>query len=331
VAKSNTYIIAEVNTSHFGEMDQAKKLISAAIEAGANCVKFQSWSENSLYSEDYYEDNPIARRFTSKFSLDETQLLELSQFARKSGIDFASTPYSKQEVDFLVEECQVPFIKIASMDLNNYSFLKYIASTAKPIILSTGMGSLDEILEAVNLIESLNPGKLTVLHCISLYPAPDEYLNLRNITMLADTFAGIRIGFSDHSKGKLASIAAVALGAEVIEKHVTLNSDKIGMDNQMAMEFLDFSQMVREIRLLETMLGTRQRILTDEEFGKRALMRRSLTLLRSKREGETLAIEDLDMKRPGTGIQVTEIDSILGRKVNRDIEPNRLLKWSDLI
>jgi N-acetylneuraminate synthase len=331
VAKSNTYIIAEVNTSHFGEMDQAKKLISAAIEAGANCVKFQSWSENSLYSEDYYEDNPIARRFTSKFSLDETQLLELSQFARKSGIDFASTPYSKQEVDFLVEECQVPFIKIASMDLNNHSFLKYIASTAKPIILSTGMGSLDEILEAVNLIESLNPGKLTVLHCISLYPAPDEYLNLRNITMFTDTFAGIRIGFSDHSKGKLASIAAVALGAEVIEKHVTLNSDKIGMDNQMAMEFLDFSQMVREIRLLETMLGTRQRILTDEEFGKRALMRRSLTLLRSKREGETLAIEDLDMKRPGTGIQVTEIDKILGRKVNRDIEPNRLLKWSDLI
>jgi N-acetylneuraminate synthase len=140
ISQSNTpYIIAEMNTSHFGSMETAKKMIEQAKDSGCNCVKFQSWSADTLYSENYYVENPIAKRFVNKFALSESELIEVAQHSKKIGIDFSSTPYSKSEVDFLLYKCDAAFIKVASMDLNNYPFLDYIARTGAPIVLSTGM------------------------------------------------------------------------------------------------------------------------------------------------------------------------------------------------
>ena len=146
------YIVAEMGTNHNGNMDKAKKMIDAAKESGCNCVKFQSWTSDTLYSKTVYEANPIAKRMVDRFSLSEKQLWEAAEYCSMVGIDFSSTPYSKQEVDFLVDNCKAPYVKIASMDLNNYPFLHYIAKKMVPIILSTGMADLDEIHKAVNTI-----------------------------------------------------------------------------------------------------------------------------------------------------------------------------------
>ena len=166
------YFVAEFNTSHNGSIDTAKEMIHQAKEVGCDCVKFQSWSTESLYSKTYYDENPIAKRFVKKFALNESELLELAMCCKEVGIGFASTPYSKQEVDFLIDQCDVPYIKVASMDLVTYPFLEYIAKKNIPIVLSTGMGDMEEIKKAVSVIEKAGNKKICILHCISIYPAP---------------------------------------------------------------------------------------------------------------------------------------------------------------
>ena len=165
---STPYIVAEVNSSHNGNVDVVKQMITAAAEAGCNCVKFQSWSAESLYSQSYYKDNPIAKRIVSKFSLSAEQLKEMSEYAREKGIDFSSTPYSCEEVDYLIDECKAPFVKIASMDLNNLKYLRYVAKKDIPIVLSTGMSTIEEIKKAVKTIEDEGNRQICLLHCISI-------------------------------------------------------------------------------------------------------------------------------------------------------------------
>ena len=239
------YIVAEVNTSHFGNIDIAKKMIDSVKKAGCDCVKFQSWTEDTLYSETYYKENPIAKRFTKKFCFSENELNTLADYCFENNINFASTPYSKKEVDFLVKRTDVPYIKVASMDLVNYPYLDYIARTGVPIILSTGMSSLDEIKKAINVIELAGNTNICILHCISIYPAKPETLQLNNILMLRQEFPNYPIGFSDHSEGPEISAATIALGSCMIEKHFTLDSSKIGMDNQMASEPEEMATLVR--------------------------------------------------------------------------------------
>ena len=178
------YFIAELNTSHFGDLEKAKKMIDMVKECGGDCVKFQSWSEHTLYSNEYYKENPIAKRFVKKFSMSEMQLKELSDYSRLIGIDFASTPYSIEEADFLIKECQVPFIKVASMDINNHPYLRYLAKTKSAIILSTGMADFEEIVKAVDVLESAGAENVCVLHCVSIYPVSPALVNLNNIKMV---------------------------------------------------------------------------------------------------------------------------------------------------
>ena len=239
------YFVAEVNSSHNGNVEVAKQMIAAAAEAGCDCVKFQSWSAESLYSQSYYKDNPIAKRIVAKFSLTAEQLKDMAAYAREIGIDFSSTPYSYEEVDYLIDECQVPFVKIASMDLNNLKYLRYIAKKNVPIVLSTGMSTMDEIKRAVKTIEDEGNKQICLLHCISIYPPETETIHLNNIIGLREVFPNYPIGFSDHSHGVEMAVAATALGAALIEKHLTLDSKKIGMDNQMATEPEEMAQMVR--------------------------------------------------------------------------------------
>ena len=325
-----TYIIAELNTSHFGSLEVACKLIDSVKDSGADCVKFQSWSDTSLYSENFYRENPMAKRFMTKFALSDQELKYLRDYAVGNDLDFASTPYSHNEADFLVNQCDVPFIKVASMDLNNLIFLKDIAQMGVPIFLSTGMGEVNEINAALKVITDHGNSQIVILHCVSLYPTPDPLLNLNNIIGLRREFGDFLIGYSDHSLGDLATFAAVALGSSVIEKHVTLDSKKIGLDNQMAMEFLDFRNMILGVRRLEQMLGKTERSLSSAEMNKSLEMRRSITARRDLLEGEVLTLEKIDFKRPGTGIPLKHLHSILGKRVKSKIPRDFLVTWDDL-
>lgn len=323
------YIIAELNSSHNGDLDVARKMIDAAAKAGCDCVKFQSWSVDSLYSKSYYKGNPIAKRFVKKFSLKPEHLKELSGYCKEKGIDFSSTPYSEAEVDFLIDECHAPFVKIASMELNNIDFLKYIGMKEVPVILSTGMGDFDEILRAVDALQSVGNHDLALLHCVSLYPTRLETMNLKNISGLRKAFPGIPIGFSDHSADDAAAVATVALGAAIIEKHFTLDSKKIGMDNGMAMEAEPFEIMVSKCRNVFKGLGSEMREVYPEEYKQREKMRRSVIVVRDLPAGHVLERSDLYAKRPGTGISPDKIDDLVGKRLICSVEADTLLSEDD--
>lgn len=324
------YIVAELNTSHFGDMKIAKEMILQAKVAGCDCVKFQSWSADTLYSQSYYKENPIAKRFVNKFSIDNIKFKELAQYARDVDIDFASTPYSIDEAAFLVSECDVPFIKIASMELNNHPYLIQLGRLGVPLVLSTGMGSLDEIARAVETIESTGNRSLVILHCTSVYPAPPEIIRLQNIGGLRSEFPRYPIGYSDHSIGLEIPAASVALGACLIEKHFTLDSSRIGMDNQMATEPKEMKQMVDACFNVHAALGGGSRILGVDERAQIGLMRRSMVALKDLRQGELLSEESIEFKRPGNGIPPSDYRIYIGRKLERDIDAGSLIFDKDL-
>jgi len=324
------YIVAELNTSHFGDIEKAKEMIEAAKKAGCDCVKFQSWSEESLYSETYYARNPMARRFIKRFSFSADELFLLSEFCKDLEIDFSSTPYSKEEVDFLVDKCKVPFLKVASMDLVNLDLLAHMSSKQIPIVLSTGMGSIEEIEEAVETIVESGNNRICILHCVSLYPTQIQEMNLQNILGLREIFGDFPIGFSDHSEGSALAIAATALGAALIEKHFTLDKTKIGMDNQMAMETNELAQMIQGCRDVFLSLGDKERKVSESEINQRKIMRRSLVSSRDLAVGHTIQRDDIIFKRPGDGIQISDIDSVVGKTVIKNIPSNCIIEQSDI-
>ena len=324
------YIVAEVNTSHSGKIDTAKEMIDRAKETGCSCVKFQSWTKDSLYSKTYYDENPIAKRFVQKFSFSEEQLMEVSLYCKDRGIAFASTPYSPAEVDFLVEKCNAPYIKVASMDLVNYPYLEYIARCGVPIVLSTGMGTMEEVRRAVATIEDAGNRNMCLLHCISIYPPEISTIRLNNIVGLRQAFPNYPIGFSDHSLGTEMATAAVALGAAMIEKHLTLDRTKIGMDNQMATEPEEMAQMVRQCQNVYTAMGGMERIVLPAEMEQRGKMRRSVIASRDLPAGTVLTKDDLSAKRPGTGIPVERINELVGKMLVRDVKADTLILDADL-
>jgi len=327
---SQPYIVAEVNTSHSGNIETAKEMIDRAKEAGCACVKFQSWSKDSLYSKTYYDENPIAKRFVQKFSFSEAQLTEVARYCKESGVSFASTPYSEAEVDFLVDQCDAPYIKIASMDLVNYPFLEYIGNRGVPIVLSTGMATMEEVKNAVAVIEKTGNRNMCLLHCISIYPPEISTIHLNNILGLRQEFPNYPIGFSDHSLGTEMAAAAVALGAALIEKHLTLDRSKIGMDNQMATEPEEFALMVRQCRNVNEALGGTERIVLPAELEQRKKMRRSIIVTRDLPAGTVLTRSDLGAKRPGTGLPVEKIEDLVGKVLAREVKADTLILETDL-
>ncbi len=324
------YIVAEVNTSHFGDMGIAKQMIDHAKEIGCDCVKFQSWSTDTLYSKSYYDENPIAKRFVKKFSFSENELLELSTYCQNTGISFASTPYSNKEVDFLVGEGAAPYIKVASMDLTNYPFLKYIAETGAPIVLSTGMAEMDEIKKAVDTIESTGNRNICLLHCIAIYPAEASTIQLNNILGLRKAFPNYPIGYSDHSMGTEIAAAAVALGACMIEKHFTLDNTKIGMDNQMATEPEEMAELVQMCQNVQIALGNFERVVSPTELEQRKKIRRSIVASVDLKAGQILSADDLETKRPGSGLPPEKINELIGKTIIRDIEQDSFILEADL-
>lgn len=323
------YIVAELNTSHFGDMDIAHDMIRQAKLAGCDCVKFQSWSAETLYCDGYYKANAIAKRMVKKFALENAQLLELSQHAKEVGIDFSSTPYSIEEAHFLTESCNVPFIKIASMELDNHPYLNELGELGIPLVLSTGMGHWDEIISAVHTIQATNNNQLIILHCTSVYPSPPSIIRLNNILGLRSEFPLHPIGYSDHSIGIEIPAAATALGACLIEKHFTLDSKRIGMDNQMATEPKEMQELVRACNSVYAAMGGSVRILCPEEQSQIHKMRRSMVSKAALPAGTVLDTEHIEFKRPGTGISPSCYRPYMGRTLRRPIESGMVIQPDD--
>ena len=319
------YIVSEVNSSHNGSMELAKQMIDASVEIGCDCVKFQSWSVESLYSKTYYDANPISKRFVKKFSMSPEQLRELARYCAEKRISFSSTPYSEEEVDFLVSECNVPYVKIASMELNNPKFLRYIGEKHVPIILSTGMSTFEEVDDAVKILHDAGVEQMVILHCVSIYPTILTNVNINNIIGLRERYPMHPIGFSDHTEGDAAAVAAVALGVGVIEKHLTLDKSKVGMDNGMATEPTVFKELVNKCRDIQIAMGSKERVLIQQELDQRRNMRRSLVATRDIHAGDVIQESDLYAKRPGTGIAPNHADLVIGKVATSDIPADTII------
>lgn len=325
------YIVAELNTSHFGDIAVAKEMISQAKAAGCDCIKFQSWSADSLYSESYYKENKIAKRIITKFSLSNMQLKELSNYAKEKKIDFASTPYTIEEAKFLVDECGVPFIKIASMELNNIPYLQQLGSLGAPLVLSTGMGTLNEIVAAVETIQNTGNDQLIILHCTSVYPAQPSIVRLQNIVGLRSEFPNYPIGYSDHSQGIEIPAASIALGACLVERHFTLDNSRIGMDNQMATEPEEMKSIVLACNKVYAALGGMGRLISEEEKDQTLKMRRSVVAKLDIKPGDVITDNNIEFKRPGTGISPDKFKSVIGKKAIKEIEVGTIVQMDDLV
>ena len=313
------YVSAEINTGHFGNVELAVKAVEAARNADCDCIKFQSWKPESLFTSRYLADHRIERRMFERLSLGYSELKELSQHAASIGIDFCSTPYSFAEVDELISLENVPFIKIASMDINNHEFLRYAGSTGIPIVLSTGMAEMDEVRRGVASILSTGNRDLVLLHCTSVYPTADEELNLLNVQTFRAEFPDVVVGYSDHSLGVLASPIAVGMGAALLEKHFTLDKSKPGFDNSMALNVDELSTFVRQCKLAGEMLGSPDRHVSDAEKKSRSNMRRSIYVNGPIREGEPIRREHLQLKRPAAGLGPDQLDRVIGRVAKVDL------------
>ena len=336
---SAPYVIAEIGANHNGDMDLAKVMIDSAVACGADAVKFQSWTPKTLIAKEEYDRNQkytdsVKKHFGSlkemvdKYYLREDQHFELKEYCDFKNVVFCSTPFSIYEAD-LLQKCDVPFFKVASMDINNYQLLNYLAPLGKPIILSTGMSTLAEIDNAVELLIKKGCKDLALLHCIAIYPPAYEDINLNNITMLQQTF-GLPVGFSDHSIGVAITLSSVALGACIIEKHFTSDKDLPGWDHDISADPAEMTVICKESKNIVKSMGSFVRIVSKAEQEKKLKFRRSLVITKNLKAGHVLTGEDITSKRPGTGIPPELMDQLIGRKLVVDIAEDSLLKWNDI-
>lgn len=332
------YVIAEVGSNHNGDMDLCRRLIDAAAAAGAHAVKFQSWSESSLIAKEEYDRNPSysdkkkhfgsLRDMVKAYQFTPEMHREADAYCRTRGIAFCSSVFAPDEAD-LLESLKVPFYKIASMDAVNLPLLDYVARKGRPVVISTGMCTLAEIERAVETVRRAGNEQAVLLHCVSIYPPDYEMIHLRNIKMLNKAF-DVPVGFSDHTLGTAISLAAIAVGAAVIEKHFTLDKGMEGWDHAVSANPEDMRVITTEGKNIFTALGVSHRIVTDAEMVKRRSFRRSLVARHALPKGHVITQADLDAKRPGTGIGPDEMAYVMGRTLNRNVEADELIRWKDV-
>lgn len=335
------YIIAEIGANHNGDMELAKKLVLQAKEAGADCVKFQSWTKDSVLSRKKYEDNYFLdddyrnredytlEEIVDAYSITEEELLAMKKLADEVGIDCTSTPFSKKEVDFLVDHLETPFIKVASMDLNNYPFLTYLAKKGKPIVISTGLSELYEIDKAVKTIEQAGNNQIVILHCVSTYPPVDRDIHLNNIRTLMAAYPDYPVGFSDHTLGTTIPLASVALGVCIIEKHFTLDKNMEGWDHKVSATKDEMQDIVIGAQRINEALGS-FRITATESDEKKREFRRSIVLTRAMEKGHVITENDIGYKRPGSGLSPDMTNIVIGLSINKDLPYDHILTQEDL-
>ncbi len=329
-----TYIIAEMSANHNQDFNQAVKIIEAAKEAGADAIKLQTYTPDTMTIDcdnQYFEIKgtlwggyTLYDLYREAYTPWEWQP-KLKAVANELGLDFFSTPFDCSAVDFL-ESMEVPAYKVASFENSDLQLLKYIAQTGKPIIMSNGMATLAEIDEAIRTIRLTGNIQLALLKCTSAYPSPPEAINLRTIPHLAQTF-GLPVGLSDHTLGVTVPAAAVSLGACLVEKHFTLSRSIPGPDCAFSLEPSEFKTMVAAVRVTEKALGKVQYGKTEEEQDS-SVFRRSLFVVRNIRAGEPFTTENVRSIRPGYGLPPRCLDQILGRRADNDIERGTPLTWA---
>ena len=319
----------DVAANHNGDFNKAKELIIAAAKNGADAVKFQTYTAEKLYSKKtpiFSKDNTNPFDLIKKYQHPREWLPLLNDIANENNIDFASTPFDYEAVD-LLEEIDVPFYKIASPEIVDLELIDYIAKKQKPIVLSTGMSFLSDIEDAVKVILKNNNKKIIILHCNTLYPTPKEAVNLKAIETLEQAFK-FPIGFSDHTLGIHISLAAVSMGARVIEKHFTLNKKDEGPDHKFSIEPQELKDLVSKIRDIESAMGTGRKephkLELEENFEKG---RRSIIANQKIPKGTFLTKDMLIIKRPGYGIKPKFIHILEGRKAQVDIEEDPWITW----
>jgi len=328
------YIIAEISANHNQDYNRAVKLIKAVKDAGADAVKLQTYTPDTLTincSNEYFtigkgtiwEGKNLYDLYDEAYTPWEWQP-NLKKFAEIIGIDLFSTPFDTSSVDFLYA-MDVPAYKIASFEIVDLPLIKKVAETGKPVIMSTGMASLSEIEDAVCTIRNAGNDQIALLKCTSAYPALPEEMNLRTIPHLAEAFQ-VPVGLSDHTLGIAAPVAAVALGACIIEKHFTLSRSVSGPDSAFSLEPNEFRTMVDAIRQTERSLGQIQYEVSEHEKASK-VFRRSLFVVKDMKKGDIFSTENVRSIRPGYGLSPKYIDIILGRKASRDVIRGTPLTW----
>ena len=356
--KTKCYIIAEAGVNHNGSIDMAKQLIDIAAEAGADAVKFQTFKAEKVISKyapkaDYQKKTTAETEtqldMVKKLELDESAHAILIEHCRARNIEFLSTPFDFESIDLLAHKINLEHLKIPSGEITNGPYLLYIAQTGKPVILSTGMSTLGEVETALGglafgyLNNSDTPSlqnfqnaycsdagravlkeKVILLHCTTEYPAPFEDVNLRVMKTMQHAF-GLPVGLSDHTPGIAVPIAAVALGAAVIEKHFTLNRNLPGPDHKASLEPNELKAMVTAIRQVETALGNGQKIPSVSEWKNREIARKSIVAVDPIKMGDLFSTDNIAVKRPGNGLSPTTYWTLLGRQAQKSYDTDEMI------
>ena len=333
---NHTLVIAEAGVNHNGDLNLAFQLVEAAAQAGANVVKFQSFHAQELATEQAdkaaYQKETTGEAETQlgmlqKLELTPEQHLKLIDYCEACGIEFLSTAFDPVSIDLLTS-FKLQRWKIPSGEITNLPYLRKIGCLKQPVILSTGMANLGEIEAAIDVLEQAGTSRdlITVLHCTTEYPAPLDEVNLRAMQTIAQAF-GVAVGYSDHTDGIAVPIAAVAMGATVIEKHLTLDRTMDGPDHQASLEPDQFAAMVQGIRATERALGDGIKRPTASERANLPIVRKSLVAARAIQAGEPFTAANITPKRPGTGISPMYWDALIGRKAPRAYAPDDLIEW----
>lgn len=330
-----TYIIAEMSANHAGSIDRAKEIIKAAKDVGADCIKIQTYTPDTITMDcdnEYFhidggtwDGENLYKLYGKAYTPWEWQG-ELKQYAADIGIDFFSTPFDKTSVDFL-ESIGVDFYKIASFELVDIPLIRYVASKGKPIIMSTGMSTLAEIDEAVRTIRAEGNNEIALLRCASAYPAVTDEMNLATMRNMAEVF-NVPVGLSDHSMGSVGAVTAVALGARIIEKHFCLSRDIENPDSTFSMEPSEFKAMVSDVRQAEIAIGGVSYGPTKQELGNK-VFRKSIFISQDVDRGMTLTEENIRVIRPGYGMEPKYYSEVIGKVAARDLKRGEPLKFGD--
>lgn len=325
-------IIAEAGVNHNGDINIAKKLVDEAKRCGADIVKFQTFNPKKLASKnatmaDYQKENlgieESQDKMLSKLSLKKEEYIELADYCKSIGIKFLSTPFEIESIHFLNELQDI--WKIPSGEITNYPYLVEIAKTGKDVILSTGMSTLEEVDEALDVLRKNGVGDVTLLHCTTNYPTPMRDVNLNAMLTLKE-HCDCKVGYSDHTNGNEVPIAAVAMGAKVIEKHFTLDRNMEGPDHKASLETNELREMIGAIRNIEKALGDGKKIPHETEKANVPIVRKSIIASRHIEKGELLTEENLTTKRPGTGINPMKWNEVIGTKAIRKFEEDELIE-----
>ncbi len=328
----SVYIIAEAGVNHNGSFELACKLVDAAKAAGVDCIKFQTFKSKNLVSRtaqkaEYQKvttGDSSQQDMLKKLELSYDEFIALKEYCDKVGITFLSTPFDFDSIDFL-NSIEMPFWKIPSGEVTNLPYLLALAKTGKPVVMSTGMCEIAEIEAAINVLKENGTKEIKLLHCNTEYPTPFEDVNLKAMQTMRDAF-GLEVGYSDHTKGIEVPVAAVALGATVIEKHFTLDRNMEGPDHKASLEPGELAAMVSSIRHIEKALGTGDKTPSPSEQKNITVARKSIVAKKNIKAGDDLTVENVTVKRPGTGISPMKWFDVLGTKAIRDFAEDELIE-----